>query len=269
MFKGLTMSTFLERQQVRKQKVMKRLLRRLEPYLISAAVVAGGLLALYGLYLVMFLSRAFEVREIRVAGELVRLKSDEVILLAGVERGENLFMVDVSDVHARLHANPWIRTIAVRRQPPHSLQIFIEEYAPAAIVASERLFFIDAQGVLFKEVEAGDEKRLTVFSGIVAEGPLPGVQEAERLQRALALLEQFERSSIGDEPRLAEINYSTLLGFSLITERDPMQIVLGEEDPALRLASLERSYSAIRRHQGRVQYILATKEDRIIVKYNT
>lgn len=271
------MSTFLERQQVRKQKHVRRFIRRMEPYLIALAVTAGGLVAAYGVYLVVFLSPAFEIREIKVAGQLVSLTSDEVIRAAGVEQGANLFMVDVADVHRRLHANPWIQQIAVRRHPPHALWIFIQEYQPAAIIAVDRLFFVDAEGHIFKAVEAVDRKRFAVLTGILTtaverfspEENQLSEPEAARLAQALDLLRRFEASSIGERPELAEINYDALRGFSLITAQRPMQIVLGKEELEQRLAMLEHYFPLIVGDQRRIHYIMAYNKDRIIVKYNT
>lgn len=261
------MSIFLERQKVRKQKAVIRSMRRLKRALSSLLIVGSGCALFYAAYLVIFASPLFAVREILVRGTWKHVDADALARLSGVEVGTNLFTLDVGAAQERLHENPWIRRAAVRRHPPHTLWIFVEEYEPAAIVATNKparpaggLFFLDAEGVVFKEVEAVDNKDYPVVTGIAT-------TDDHRLRQALELMTIADRMNPLGHAAIAEVNYEETRGFSLVLDVDtPIAILVGNSDIEERLRNLKMVEEEIRR-RGKIQYIVANDPERIMVRY--
>ncbi|MBN1826033.1 MAG: FtsQ-type POTRA domain-containing protein [Candidatus Eisenbacteria bacterium] len=100
----------------------------------------------------------FPITEIRVEGNDL-LWEGEVLETARVERGTNLFRLDAGEVERRLEEWPWIRSARVRRRPPGTVRIRVEEARPwlLALEGGEARF-VDRSGVEFPTL--GKEERI-------------------------------------------------------------------------------------------------------------
>lgn len=252
------MSIFLERQKVRKRRAIAKGFKTAERILLSLAIVLVGVAMLYGIYLLVFLGPTFSIGEIVVEGNLVHLSTQKVVLESGVKDGETLFGINVMQVHKNLKENPWINQAAVRRRLPHTLWIYVEEYEPAAVIQKEgKLFLVDHEGAVFKEVEPSDSKAYPVITGVEGEG----------LKDALTLLAQYGESSFGEAWGISELHRDDVKGYSVVTEKGPIEILLGQDAPALRLDLLGRLQGVIGRKGGRITYIIANEDRRVTVGY--
>ncbi|MFA4874301.1 MAG: FtsQ-type POTRA domain-containing protein [bacterium] len=262
------MSVFLERQQVQKKRQWTRRLRQIERGLIAAAVVIAGLVCLYGLYRIIFLGSTFNVKRIVAEGNWHYLTADGVAALSGVNEGDNLFWVSVSDVYKKLRTEPWVKKAAVRRRLPNTLWIYVEEFRPAAIIAADALYYVDAEGDIVKKVEPGEEKDFPVITGIpVTDGTTLASSDATRVGEMLGIIEKFRATRIGGEHDIAEMHYDEVNGYSIMTRREPMQILIGQSDLQERISQIDRMSSAIEARAGRIQYMMANEDGRIIVRY--
>jgi len=100
----------------------------------------------------------FPIREVRVGGTCL-LYEGEVLEMAGVERGTNLFALDTDAVEGRLEASGWLRRVSVSRRPPGRIDIQIDERRPWFLLASsEEAIFVDRSGRCFDTL--GKEERL-------------------------------------------------------------------------------------------------------------
>ncbi len=253
------MSIFLKRQKVRQQKKMLKVIRRVEKVFVSLGVVLGGLVLLSGGFFLVFSSPCFSVQEILVKGLWHHIDADQLAALSGVEVGSNLFRIDMAGVQQKLHANPWVRRAAVRRHPPHTLYLYIEEYEPVAIVAAEgKLFYVDREGVQFKGVQAIDDKGFPVLTGMTDE---------EQIRKALLVMGWFDHIGPLHHAQIAEINFKPTRGLSLTVDAEtPIEIIVGEEEIEARLRQLKSIEDSIW-SRGSVDYIVANDPERIVVKY--
>ena len=119
------MNLFLERQDVCKRRNWSIFLRRVERVSLSVLVVLAALAALYGLYVLIFLGSYFSINDIVLKGHWKRLDAPQLVEVAGVKQGDNLFLLNVREVHDRLMMHPWVREAAVRRHLPHTLLIAV------------------------------------------------------------------------------------------------------------------------------------------------
>lgn len=263
------MSVFLERQSVRRRKTVVRQLRRLERILLSVAVVLAGLACLYGLYVSVFLGNTFVVKTIVVDGTRRFVTAGEIADLSGVVKGDNLFWLSVGSVHERLIQNPWVQSAVVRRRLPDTLWITVEEHQPVAIMASPAgLFYVDEQGDPFKQIEASDDKAFPVVTGV--EPDSDGVLSEEgvaRIREMIAFAAHFSSSAFGRDRGVAEVHYDRAVGYSLVTQVEPMQILFGTTAVLERIAQLDRLHKALRERGGRIQSMMANEPGRIVVRY--
>lgn len=91
-------------------------------------------------------------RHLRVANVEVRgshfLSEGEVRELLGPAVGENILGLDIDELKTRLRASPWVADATVSRTLPDTLRVEVHERAPLALAEVERLYLMDADGVL-------------------------------------------------------------------------------------------------------------------------
>ena len=112
----------------------------------SLAVAAAALLAL-GAGPTITVSPLFGLERIVIDG-LNLLEKDEILALSGIERGANLYGIDLNKVRGRIEAHPMVRSVRIVRSPPDGARITVVERRPIALVSLEAVCAIDEEGVL-------------------------------------------------------------------------------------------------------------------------
>src|SRR5690606_2862918 len=96
---------------------------------IAGAVAVGRLTRDY-----VRTSPAFAIGTIELEGR-ERLDEAEVLRVAGLALGTNVFELSVEDVRARLQRHPWIARAEVERRLPGTFRVRIEERRAALVLA--------------------------------------------------------------------------------------------------------------------------------------
>lgn len=243
---------------MKKRRAIAKSFRAVERILLSLAIILGGLAVLYGIYLLVFMGPIFSVGEIVVEGKLEHISTPAVVELSGVKEGQTLFGIDVEAVHDNLRSNSWVSRAAVRRRLPHTLWMYVEEHQPVAVVEREgKLYFVDREGAAFKEMDPADPKNLPVITGV----------REDEIGSALSILETYIGSSFGQAWGISELHNDRVRGFSIVTEKGPVEILLGQDAPSARIELLGKWQGVIGRRGGRITYIIANEEKRVVVGY--
>lgn len=128
-------------------------------------------------------ARLMNAESLRVARVDVRgsrfLSEGEVRELLGPSVGENILTLDIEELNRRLRASPWVADATVRRTLPDTVHVLIHERVPLALAEMERLYLMDAAGVLidiYGPHTAGFD--LPIVRG------LKGIDEQARARRA-------------------------------------------------------------------------------------
>ena len=262
------MDVFLKRQDVRRRRQWGQKLRQIERALLSMLIMVVSLAAVYGLYRLVYMGSAFEIERVVVEGSWNKLSGDEIAVRSGVKAGDNLFWISVDDVHERLRNVPWIEEVAVRRRLPDTLHIYVEEFTPVAILAANAFYFVDDDGTLIKEVDAGEGMDLPVLSGLSVTGTGEiGKDDSKRLKDMLSILDVFGRSRFGREDGIAELNYDDVRGYSIVTRNNPIRVLLGKRDLAERVRQVDRMIGAMTADMPPIRYMIANENGRVIVRY--
>jgi len=147
-------------------------------------------------------------RHLRVANVEVRgshfLSEGEVRELLGPAVGENILGLDIDELKTRLRASPWVADATVSRTLPDTLRVEVHERAPLALAEVERLYLMDADGVLidmYGPRTAGFD--LPIVRGL---GRVDVEARRERAQRAGALLADL--ADLGSEVSEVEVEDS-------------------------------------------------------------
>lgn len=95
-----------------------------------------------------------------------RLSEEQVIKQAELNKGINILSVNLSITRKKLLTHPWIAEAEVSRELPARINIKIKEQKPYAILDLGRKFVINADGEIFKEMDASDPVNLPIISGL-------------------------------------------------------------------------------------------------------
>ena len=252
-----------------------RALRRSGPSLVALAVVGAVGGGVWGVHHYLTTSSRFAVATIAVRGSHV-LTDDEVRELLPFHLGDNVFSVDTGAAERALAAEPWVAKARVRRRLPRTVVVELTERTPAALVAADGLYLVDAGGRPFKraELERGEGAGLPVLSGV----PRPMFatapeQAAARIKRGLDVLGAWADG--GARPPIGEVRVDHH-GATLFTYDDAVAVRLGDADGPLlttRLRRFDAAWSALspdeRRRARAIHVDNDTRGDLVTVSFAT
>ncbi|MBW2568804.1 MAG: FtsQ-type POTRA domain-containing protein [Deltaproteobacteria bacterium] len=95
-----------------------------------------------------------------------KLSYKQTIKQAQINKGMNIFSINLSTIRKNLLAHPWIAEAEVRRELPNIINIRICEHKPLAIINLGRKFLINNHGEIFKEKTASDPDNLPIITGL-------------------------------------------------------------------------------------------------------
>jgi cell division septal protein FtsQ len=186
--------------------------------------------------------------EVQTDGTLQR---EQILNVANLHEGENIFRVNLARVHDRLQDLPQIDEVEVVRKLPAEIDIRIVERKPIAWItsekqisdpfASEAAFLVDARGVLMKEKKLLPEYLgLPLILGCASESLEVGkIVTSPETKAALELLRLSTRSFMQTRFQIREIDVSK--GYCLIvTDKNHSRVTFGFDNLDLQLQRLEQ-----------------------------
>jgi len=230
------------------------------------------LLAIVGLSLTLvsgyqFLSSSpyFRVNNIVVAG----VKDDlgqELIKISGVTKKDSLLSLDAATMKRKIEAHPWIRSVFLKKDFPHTLEITAECEESVAIVLLDKMYFLGTRGRIFKEVGRDDSLDFPVITGLS-----PGDERnGEYLKRATSFLDLLSRDgtplSAGE---LSEVHVKEDGTLTIYLNGLPFKVFFGRDDFIRKLSILRDIIKDLRsaRRLYQVQCIDLDYADRAIVAF--
>jgi cell division protein FtsQ len=186
--------------------------------------------------------------EVQTDGTLQR---DQILNVAGLREGENIFRVNLARVHDRLQDLPQVDEVEVVRKLPAEIDIRIVERKPIAWITSEKqiadpfasdaAFLVDSRGVLMREKKLLPEYLgLPLILGCGSESLEVGkVVQSPEIKAALELLRLSTRSFMQTRFQVREIDVSK--GYCLVvTDKNHSRVTFGFDNLDLQLRRLEQ-----------------------------
>ena len=179
------------------------------------------------------------------------LQREQVLNVAGLREGENVFQVNLAQVRDRLQDLPQVDEIQIVRKLPSEVDIKILERKPIAWISKEKeisdpfvsdaAFLVDARGVLMKEKKLLPEYLgLPLISGCTTESLEPGnTIESVEANAALELLRLSTGSFMQTRFQIRQIDISK--GYCLqVTDKNHSRVSFGFEQLDQQLKRLEQ-----------------------------
>jgi len=223
----------------RREPFLKRAVRRMA--VVGKALVVISLVSfiLYGswwTYEQVLSTPRLAVRHLSVSGAL-RAQPREIIRLAGIEEGQNIFSFSSSEVEKKIGENPWVLEASVKRKLPGTVRILVEERRPVAIVKTKGLFVMDSLGTVFKKLTPADRLDLPIVTGLGGASDEHKSAIITDFLRLFSILDNRNGFNIGN---VSEVHCDPEYGFTIYTLDRGLRVELGSSDFEARLKTFER-----------------------------
>jgi cell division protein FtsQ len=179
------------------------------------------------------------------------LQREQVLKIADLREGENIFQINLAHVHRVLQQLPQVDEVEVVRKLPGELDIRILERKPIAWITSEKqisdpfqsdvAFLIDARGVLMREKKLLPEYLgLPLITGCTSESLEPGkIVQSVEAKAALELLRLSAGSFMQTRFQIREIDASK--GYCLVvTDKNHTRVTVGFDHLEKQIQRLEQ-----------------------------
>jgi len=191
----------------------------------------------------------FALHEVAFEGKQ-RATEEELMWLAGLRPGENLLQLDKAKVQQAMLTHPWVKSATVHKRYPKGLEVQLNEYREAAILALGDLYLLDDTGKPFKRMQASEQIDLPLVTGIDREGFVENPGQSQRvLKTALAALRAFRAEAEG----LSEVRMEGQEAVLILNSGQ--EVLLGESGFEKKVRKLKRVQEELERRQLRAQVI--------------
>jgi cell division protein FtsQ len=191
-------------------------------------VVGLGVLSVAFISGYQFLSSSshLELKNIVVTGVSHDLRK-ELIAISGIAKRETFLSIDLAKIEKNIEKHPWIKSVSLKKKFPDTLYIQAEGEEAVAVVLSGKMYLMDRQGVIFKDVEGDDNIDLPVVTGL-SRGDLGN---REYLDRVSALINDMQRMNapLLSAKELSEINVGTDGDLSIYFNRLSLRVFIGKQ----------------------------------------
>jgi cell division septal protein FtsQ len=204
----------------------------------------------------------FSVREIQVRGG-EKFGGNEIVTLAGLQHGMNLWRIEPATIEKKIAKHPWVRRVLVRREFPRRVVIEIEERTPKAIVATGKLYYVDSDGVVFKEVGVGESVQFPLLTGLPLEelgSRDPAIRS--KVQDAVRLADLMAQ----DSHTLSEIHFEAADRLVIYTTAFPVALHMGWGDWEDKLRRVDRVLKLWKGHEARLAALDASFADQVVAR---
>jgi cell division protein FtsQ len=207
-------------------------------------------------------SSYFSLSEIQVRGG-EKFGGNEIVTLAGLKHGMNIWHIEPAMIESKVGKHPWVRRVLVRREFPRRVVIEIEERTPKAIVAMGKLYYIDSEGIVFKEVGPGESVEFPLLTGLRREevgSRDPAVRK--RIQDAVRLGDLMAK----DSRTISEIHFEAADRLTLYTTTYPLALRMGWGNWEDKVQRVDRVLKLWKGHEERLVSLDASFANQVVTR---
>lgn len=193
---------------------------------------------------------SFALRKVDNALER-EISTQELMKTGGFQQGDNLMLLSLPHVAARLRKHPQIKWVRLRRKMPNTLVVELKTQKPAAIVMFDRPHLMSASGIPYRVASASQQKgRLLRIEGIRKAEYLAYPKAYQVVFRhALALQTVYREHGLAEFQPLRSVRIERVGGYTLLAGRTTIE--LGHDRLLERLKALQKVYRLVRKPRVR------------------
>jgi cell division protein FtsQ len=214
--------------------------------LLALACVTIGVAIAAGVW-----RHSLPVRGVRIEGTAIVHEAD-IFHIAAVPMDKPLYEVDLKSIRSRLRQNPYVKDVAVQRDPPDRILIQIEERVPVALVAAGRMYYIDADGMLMSVIRSESAFDLPIITGAAALQPCDAGKRLTHpaLVEALHLIQVARQLDDGLYRSISEVHVVADGGITLYTADEGVPVTVGHGNITTKMEKCAAFWSAVVSNRG-------------------
>ena len=204
----------------------------------------------------------FSVQEIRVTGGR-KVGGSEIITLTDLRRGMKMWKINPKVIEEKVSSHPWVRRVLVRREFPQRVVIQVEEWVAEGIVVLGGLYYVNAEGFIFKEIAEGENVNLPLITGL-RWGSIESHarSDRQRIAEALRLSDLIGKTSIS----ISEIHFGNHRGVVIYPVRLPIALRMGWGDWSGKVHRLKHVLTEWRGKEDRLAFLDLSFSDQVVVR---
>jgi cell division septal protein FtsQ len=171
------------------------------------------------------------------------LPADSLEVVESSMLGKNLLTISLDSVRDRLLRFPEIREVVFKRRLWGHIDCYLMQREPVAIIAGDRLFEVDSEGVVIPLRAGRADIDLPVITGI-SKADLGTEKGKKRLRMAVTVLETLKDYGFSTADELSEIHVQNN-EVMLVLMRTGTLVRLGSENFAKRIQKLYAVYGVL------------------------
>jgi cell division protein FtsQ len=205
----------------------------------------------------------FSVQEIQVRGG-EKIGGSEVVAMAGLSHGMSIWKIDSAGIENKVGKHPWVKQVLVRREFPHRVVIEVEERSPRAVVIMGKLYYVDSEGFVFKEVGEGERVDFPLLTGLrQAELVSRAYSTRQKIQEAIRLNDLMAKSSLP----LSEIHFNAAGGLMLYPMGRSVALHFGWGDWEAKIKRLQRVLEIWKGREGFLAALDLRFRDQVVARF--
>lgn len=215
-------------------------------------------------------SPRFAVRQVEVLTKGAA-DSAELVRLAGIPPGSNIFSVDLEEIRQRVERDSWVHDATVTRALPNRIQVAYRSQEPKAILGADSMYYLNSEGVPFYRLQKGDS---LAYPLVQIEGKQGSREDLrERVAASMKILSRFKASSLFRDKDLGDMTVVSGLDEGsapfLLTLRFPPRALVGNSAKASRLYTVSLGFEEVEQQIKRWEIVVrhlmqASKKPRLI-----
>lgn len=174
------------------------------------------------------------VNSVVISGEMPYTKREEVLAAMNNVNLGNFFQVDVNEIQSQVSALPWVYSVAVRKQWPNEVKIYVVDQTPVALWNGD--FILNQFGKAFQADNRKLKQALPQFFG-------PEGTELLALENFTNLNDLLEYRNLAIDELVLSERFSWQL-----TLNDGVMLNLGREERVKRVQRFMDVYPLIKTH---------------------
>jgi len=205
----------------------------------------------------------FRMSYIKVEGNHL-LPEQDVIDWSQLEVGENLFTCDLEAVTKRIEEQSIVKRVLLRREPPETVVISLEERQPVALVATPiGLMGLDVDGQLFSLPQAPVD--LPILTHLKMTKDSTGVYHSKKLLVLTKFVTDLKNETPEFWNEISEIQVTTKNAVTVFLVGDQLTLHMHLENPKQQVQNFRAYTQASSRKIADLAYIDLRFENQVVV----
>jgi len=178
-------------------------------FILIGTVIISATFMIFA-YNYMICSPYFQIEKTIIRG-CDRVTEKEILALADIKPFQNVLAINPHEIARRINSNPWVKNVSIRRELPNKLVIEVSERNATALVKGNKsIYFMDRDGVIFKELKNSEKADLPILVGFH--------KNTDLLKKSIGLIACLSSNSESPKIRdVSEIHGDEIFGFSIFT----------------------------------------------------